>query len=132
MKEMLKKRRSLGDMLAEKQEEILEAIKKEKEGEEAKEMEAKPQKKKEAVKLVEELLTQAKTSSHTNEDGEQVLKITKEKKKSKKRARKEVPAEKKEEPAGEAQKRVRFDMSKNKVTEFFKHGKVATRVLHKN
>jgi len=31
----------------------------------------------------------------------------------------------KEEP----EKRVRFDMSKNKVTEFFKHGKVATRNL---
>ena len=26
-------------------------------------------------------------------------------------------------------KRVHFDMSQNKVTEFFKHGKVATRVL---
>lgn len=30
---------------------------------------------------------------------------------------------------GGARKRVRFDLSRNKVTEFFKHGKVAQRVL---
>jgi hypothetical protein len=35
------------------------------------------------------------------------------------------------EKGEEASKRVRFDLSQNKVTEFFKHGKVATRALPK-
>ena len=47
-------------------------------------------------------------------------------KKDKKRKRDRSAAE--GEPA---LKRVRFDLSQNKVTEFFKHGKVATRVAQK-
>ena len=36
------------------------------------------------------------------------------------------------EEADVSKKRVKFDLSQNKVTEFFKHGKVATRVLTNN
>lgn len=69
-----------------------------------------------------------KKSSHsvsvsTNEDGDKIMKIEQKKQKNKKREKKAAKEE--ESPT----KRVRFDMSKNKVTEFFKHGKVATRVI---
>jgi len=52
------------------------------------------------------------------------------KKKQKKRDRMEKPAEPVEGESGE--KRVRFDLTQNKITEFFKHGKVAQRVLYQN
>ena len=69
-----------------------------------------------------------KKSSHSvsvssNEDGDKIMKIEQKKQKNKKREKKAAKEE--ESPT----KRVRFDMSKNKVTEFFKHGKVATRVI---
>jgi|ERR1740115_538903 len=52
--------------------------------------------------------------------------IPKKKKKKVKQAKKEAEPEIAEDGAN---KRVRFDFSQNKVIEFFKHGKVAQRVL---
>ena len=48
------------------------------------------------------------------------------KKKDKKRAQ---PEKQKKEISVEESKRVRFDLSQNKITEFFKHGKVAQRTF---
>lgn len=79
----------------------------------------------------------------TNKDseGEQIMKIFKpesiskdKKKKDRKRNKREQEKTSQAEAltkGEEPQKKVRFDMTKNKVTEFFKHGKVATRVLNK-
>ena len=53
-------------------------------------------------------------------------KMSKKDKRRKRQANKEAnPVVKGEEPV----KRVKFDLSMNKVTEFFKYGKVATRTL---
>ena len=63
-----------------------------------------------------------------DKDGDKVMSISKEtKKKDRKRKNKNKSDE--HQKGEEASKRVRFDMSQNKVTEFFKHGKVATRTL---
>lgn len=71
-----------------------------------------------------------------DDDEDQVLHVGKASKKKKKKARKRKAGSQGEneskgsdgakEPAA---KRVHFDLSQNKVTEFFKHGKVAQRVL---
>lgn len=65
------------------------------------------------------------TVTSKDKDGDQVMSITKEtKKKDKKRKNKNKASEE-----DDAHKKVRFDLTQNKVTEFFKHGKVATRTL---
>lgn len=72
-----------------------------------------------------------------DDDEDQVLNIgkasKKKKKKGKKRKASKDEAEDKAEAAdnekGQPKKRVHFDLSQNKVTEFFKHGKVAQRLL---
>jgi hypothetical protein len=60
--------------------------------------------------------------------------IENKKKKTKKRVESErvVEQEGKEEKVKEeiVRKKVRFDLSQNKITEFFKHGKVAQRLLY--
>lgn len=48
------------------------------------------------------------------------------KKDKKRKKEKSEPVQKGEAPS----KRVRFDLSQNKITEFFKHGKVATRAIN--
>ena len=63
-----------------------------------------------------------------------VMNITNKKKKDKKRAApepvtKEAAKEATKEAKAEEAKRVRFDLSQNKITEFFKHGKVAQRTF---
>ena len=70
-----------------------------------------------------------------NKEGDIVMKIeTQKKKKNKKKIKnadkKEVSQEKGKTEVGK--KRVHFDLSQNQVTEFFKHGKVAQRVLEIN
>lgn len=71
------------------------------------------------------------------DDEDQVLNVGKTSKKKKKKGKKRKAsqggpedkskaAENEKEPPA---KRVHFDLSQNKVTEFFKHGKVAQRVL---
>jgi hypothetical protein len=62
-----------------------------------------------------------------SEDKVMSISVDNKKKKDKKRTKKEAQIETKRD--AEPEKRVRFDMTKNKVTEFFKHGKVATRKL---
>jgi hypothetical protein len=66
------------------------------------------------------------------------MNITNKKKKDKKRAApepvtkeasKEAAKEATKEAKAEEAKRVRFDLSQNKITEFFKHGKVAQRTF---
>ena len=72
-----------------------------------------------------------------NEDGDLVMKIeSSKKKKSKKKIKAAEKKETLDSNGGEAEpkalcggKRVHFDLSQNQVTEFFKHGKVAQRVL---
>jgi hypothetical protein len=68
-----------------------------------------------------------------NKEGDVVMKIESSKKKKNK---KKIKGGDKNDKAGEADdktltgaKRVHFDLSQNQVTEFFKHGKVAQRVL---
>jgi hypothetical protein len=95
-----------------------------------------PEKKMEKVAEVEK---EAKWQSEEleNEDGDVVMKIeSSKKKKSKKKIKAAEKKEKLDKNGGEAEpkalcggKRVHFDLSKNQVTEFFKHGKVAQRVL---
>jgi len=66
-----------------------------------------------------------KTVVKSEED--EVLQISS-KKKQKKLKKREKMEEKPEE--SNSNKRVRFDLTQNKITEFFKHGKVAQRVLY--
>ena len=54
----------------------------------------------------------------------------KEKKLLKKREKMEKQAEAATQEEDGANKKVRFDLTQNKITEFFKHGKVAQRVLY--
>ena len=65
-------------------------------------------------------------STKTTDEGDQVMSISKKEKpkKDKKRVKKDKP-DAPEPPT----KKVRFDLTLNRVTEFFKHGKVATRVM---
>jgi len=70
----------------------------------------------------------AKAVVTVDTDGDKVMEISKpekKKKNKKKRAAKQDTAD----LEGDTRKRVTFDLTKNKVTEFFKHGKVATRVI---
>ena len=57
------------------------------------------------------------------------MSISKETKKKDKKRKNKHKQEEQLQDGEEPKKRVRFDMSQNKVTEFFKHGKVATRTL---
>ena len=68
--------------------------------------------------------SQVTTTVTTSPEGDEIMHVSKDKNKKKKKHKKEGP-----EPSSGSQKRVRFDLSQNKVTEFFKHGKVATRTL---
>ena len=72
--------------------------------------------------------SQVTTSTNKDKDGDNVMSISKEtKKKDRKRKNKNNGVPQKGDDAHN--KRVRFDLSQNKVTEFFKHGKVATRAV---
>ena len=66
-----------------------------------------------------------------NKEGDMVMKIDTQKKKKNKKKIKGGEKKESEEPKQNltGQKRVHFDLSQNQVTEFFKHGKVAQRVL---
>lgn len=131
-KQLIRSKRLAGDKLTEIQQEIIKAIKSdiEEKKEQTKEV---PKSETILIKPASptksvELRSDKKVSMSTNEDGDKIMKIEAvkpNKKRDKKHKTTKTPSDPNESPT----KRVRFDMSKNKVTEFFKHGKVATRII---
>ena len=109
----------MGDSLFEKQMEIRNEIMEEEKQEET------PQPDKKRIKVSDKQLYVLKSDTVAEEaQDDEVMEIPAKQKKDKKKKKKvSKPAE------VSTDKRVHFDMSQNKVTEFFKHGKVATRVL---
>ena len=134
-KELIKMRKMMSHQLnstfMEQLKEINEAKHKEEEKksiEKTKVKEEKPPKQEKADVVQQPKKDSSKVNTKTNDDGDQVMSISKKEKpkKDKKRVKKD-----KLDVAEPPAKKVRFDLSKNKVTEFFKHGKVATRVFER-
>ena len=128
---MLKLKRLMGDTLLEKQLEIQKEMFDAAEEEEEQKMEM-PDKKR--IKVSDKPLFIMKDDvlpapEDDDEGADQVMEIPATKKKDKKKKKKSSKPETPETTNSISDKRVHFDMSQNKVTEFFKHGKVATRVL---
>ena len=109
---MLKMKKLMGDQLKFQQL----SVQKEIESELIQKLEKKEIKEQKKVKVED-----SKEDVHSEPD--EVMTISR-KKKDKKRPKPAEPVKEAHDP-----KRVRFDLSQNKITEFFKHGKVAQRTF---